>query len=219
MMNLRKLILENWSIKLLSLCLSLSLWFYVTSKGKTEITLTVPLELRNIPQNVAVVGDVTGSLEVRVQGQERALRDVASGKRVVGVLDLSQAKVGENIVRLSPDDILRPSGVAVAYLSPSEVKVKLESLVRRAIRIEPVLRGTPAAGFRVKKISTSPSRITVEGPASMMSRLNDLQTLPIDIQGARADVTVEPKIDYKGMQVKIMEKNISVRVSLERKPS
>ena len=219
MMNLRKLILENWSIKLLSLCLSLSLWFYVTSKGKTEITLTVPLELRNIPQNVAVVGDVTGSLEVRVQGQERALRDVASGKRVVGVLDLSQAKVGENIVRLSPDDILRPSVVAVAYLSPSEVKVKLEPLVRRAIRIEPVLRGTPAAGFRVKKISTSPSRITVEGPASMMNRLNDLQTMPIDIQGARADVTVEPKIDYKGMQVKIIEKNISVRISLERKSS
>lgn len=219
MMNLRKLILENWSIKLLSLCLSLSLWFYVTSKGKTEITLTVPLELRNIPQNVAVVGDVTGSLEVRVQGQERALRDVASGKRVVGVLDLSLAKVGENIVRLSPDNILRPSGVAVAYLSPSEVKVKLEPLVRRAIRIEPVLRGTPAAGFRVKKISTSPSLITVEGPASMMNRLKDLQTLPIDIQGARADVTVEPKIDYKGMQVKIIEKNISVRVSLERKSS
>ena len=217
MMNLRKLILENWSIKLLSLCLSLSLWFYVTSKGKTEITLTVPLELRNIPQNVAVVGDVTGSLEVRVQGQERALRDVASGKKVVGVLDLSQAKVGENIVRLSPDDILRPSGVAVAYLSPSEVRVKLEPLVRRSIRIEPVLRGTPAAGFRVKKISTSPSRITVEGPASMMNSLNDLQTLPIDIQGARADVTVEPRIDYKGMQVKIIEKNISVRISLERK--
>jgi YbbR domain-containing protein len=219
MMNLRKLLFDNWSIKLLSLGLSLSLWFYVTSKGKTEITLTVPLELRNIPQNMAVVGDVAGSLEVRVQGQERALRDVSSGKKVVGVLDLSLAKVGENTVRLSPDDIRRPSGVAVAYLAPSEVKVKLEPLVRRTLRLSPVLRGTPAAGFRVEKISTSPSRITVEGPASMMNKLDSLQTLPIDIQGARADVTVEPKIDYKGMQVKIIEKNISVRISLERKPS
>ena len=217
MMNLRKLLFDNWSIKLLSLGLSLSLWFYVTSKGKTEITLTVPLELRNIPQNMAVVGDVAGSLEVRVQGQERALRDVASGKKVVGVLDLSLAKVGENTVRLSPDDIKRPSGVAVGYLSPSEVRVKLEPLVRRTLRLTPVLHGAPAAGFRVEKISTSPSRITVEGPASMMNKLDSLQTLPIDIQGARADVTVEPKIDYKGMQVKIIEKNISVRISLERK--
>jgi YbbR domain-containing protein len=217
MMNLRKLLFDNWSIKLLSLGLSLSLWFYVTSKGKTEITLTVPLELRNIPQNMAVVGDVAGSLEVRVQGQERALRDVSSGKKVVGVLDLSLAKVGENTVRLSPDDIVRPTGVAVGYLSPSEVRVKLEPLIRRTLRLRPVLRGTPAAGFRVEKISTSPSRITVEGPASIMNKLDNLQTLPIDIQGARADVTVEPKIDYQGMQVKIIEKKISVRISLERK--
>jgi YbbR domain-containing protein len=216
-MNLRKLLFDNWGIKLLSLGLSLSLWFYVTSKGKTEITLTVPLELRNIPQNMAVVGDVAGSLEVRVQGQERALRDVSSGKKVVGVLDLSLAKVGENTVRLSPDDIVRPTGVAVGYLSPSEVRVKLEPLIRRTLRLRPVLRGTPAAGFRVEKISTSPSRITVEGPASIMNKLDNLQTLPIDIQGARADVTVEPKIDYQGMQVKIIEKKISVRISLERK--
>jgi hypothetical protein len=50
-----------------------------------------------------------------------------------------------------------------------------------------------------------------------MNKLDNLQTLPIDIQGARADVTVEPKIDYQGMQVKIIEKKISVRISLERK--
>ena len=218
-MNIRMILFDNWGIKLLSLGLSLTLWFFVTSKGKTEITLSVPLELRDIPQNMAVVGDVTGSLEVRVQGQERALRDVSSGKKVVGVLDLSRARVGENTIRLSPDDIQRPSGVAVTYLSPSEVRVKLEPLVRRTIRLNPVLRGTPAAGFRVEKISTSPARITVEGPASMMDKLDNLQTLPIDIQGARADVTVEPKIDYKGMQVKIMEKNISVHISMERKSS
>jgi YbbR domain-containing protein len=218
-MNIRGLILDNWGIKLLSLCLSLSLWFYVTSKGKTEMTLTVPLELRNIPQNMAVVGDVTGTLEVRVQGQERALRDVSSGKKVVGVMDLSMAKVGDNTMRLSPDDIVRPSGVAIAYLSPSEVKVKLEPIVRKTFRLKPVLRGTPAAGFRVVKISTSPARITVEGPAGMMDKLESFQTLPIDIQDARGDVTVEPKIDYQGMQVKIIEKKISVSISLERKSS
>ncbi len=117
------------------------------------MTLTVPLELRNIPQNMAVVGDVTGTLEVRVQGQERALRDISSGKKVVGVMDLSMAKVGENTVRLSPDDIVRPSGVAVTYMSPSEVKVKLEPLVRKTFRLKPVLHGTPAAGYRVAKIT------------------------------------------------------------------
>src|SRR5574342_1053408 len=115
-MDYRKLLLDNWGIKLVSLGLSLSLWFYVTSKGKTEMTLSVPLELRNIPQQLAIVGNVTGSLEVRVQGQERVLRDITIGKKVYGVLDLSMASAGENIVPISPDDIRRPSGVTVMHL-------------------------------------------------------------------------------------------------------
>ncbi len=215
-MNIKKLLLEHWSIKLLSLGLSLTLWFYVTSKGKTEMTLSVPLELRNIPQTLAIVGDVAGTLDVRVQGQERVLRDITAGKKVFGALDLSMSKAGENIVPISPDDIRRPSGVTVMHLSLSEVKVKLEPLLRRTVRLKPVLHGSPASGVRVVKVTVSPAKITVEGPSSIINTLDFLQTMPIDIQGAGDSITVDPKIDYQGKSVKILEKNIAVRIALER---
>jgi YbbR domain-containing protein len=215
-MDVRKLLFENWGIKLLSLILSVSLWFYVTSKGKTEMTLTVPLELRNIPQNTAVVGNVAGSLEVRVQGQERALRDITIGKKVYGSLDLSLARIGENTVPISPDDIRRPSGVTVMHISRSEVKVRLEPLVRKTFRLKPVLYGLPATGYQVRKISVTPTRIIAEGPESVIKTLERLQTMPIDIQGAAAGLTVEPKIDYQGKAIKIIDTNISVRITIER---
>jgi len=215
-MDIRKLLFDNWGIKLLSLGISLTLWFFVTSKGKTEVTLTIPIELRNTPLNMAVVGDVTGSMDIRVQGQERVLRDITVGKKIVCIADLSMTKVGENVVPISPDDIRRPAGVSIAYMSISEIKVRLESLLQRTFRLKPILYGSPAAGFRVAKISVSPSRITVEGPTSMMQMLDGLQTMPIDIQGSREDITVEPKIDYQGKQVKIIEKNILIHINLER---
>jgi YbbR domain-containing protein len=215
-MDLRKAVFDNWGIKLLSLCLSLTLWFYVTSKGKTEITLTVPLELRNVPREMTVVGDVAGSVEVRVQGQERELRDITSGKKVAGVADLSMAKAGENTVRLSPDDIVRPSGVSVTHLSPTEIKIKLEPLVRKTCRLKPVLHGSPGEGRRVARVSVSPQRITVEGPAGVMKGLENLRSLPIDIHGAKESMTVEPRIDYQGKQVKVLDKGITVRIDLER---
>ena len=215
-MDFRKIILDNWGIKLLSLALSLTLWFFVTSKGKTEMTLTIPIELRNPPQNMAVVGDVASSLEVRVQGQERALRDITIGKKVVCTADLSMAKVGENTVQISPDDISRPAGVAVTYMSLSEIKVKLEPLMLKTVHLKPVLHGSPANGFHVEKISVSPSRITLEAPTGVLQTLDSLRTMPIDIQGANENLTVEPKIDYQGEQVKILEKNITVHITLER---
>ncbi len=215
-MNYRKVFFDNWGIKLVSLGLSLTLWFYVTSKGKTELTLTVPLELRNVPQNMAVVGDVVGYLEVRVQGQERQLRDITSGKKVYAVLDLSLAKRGENVVLVSPDDIKRPSGLTVTRISPFEVRVILEPLVRKTFRLVPVLHGAPAAGYRVAGVSVTPAKITVEGPDSIMRQLSDMQTMPIDIGGAKESVSVVPRIDYGGKPLKIQENDISVRVAIER---
>jgi YbbR domain-containing protein len=215
-MDFRKILFDNWSIKLISLGFSIALWFYVTSTGKTEMTLTVPLELRNIPQGMTVVGDVTSTLEVRVQGQERVLRDSAFGKKVTGMLDLSMAREGENTVRISPDDIKRPDGVMVSHLSLSEVNVKLEPLVRKTFRLRPVLHGAPAAGYRLTGITVTPAKITVEGPSSVMKTLGKLETMPIDIQGSKESLTLEPKIDYQGQPVKLLEKNIVVRVNIER---
>lgn len=215
-MNMRSLLFENWGIKLVSLCLALTLWFYVTSKGKTEMTLTVPLELRNIPGNLAVVGDVASALEVRVQGQERVLRDITTGKKVFGVLDLSLTTVGENSVRLSPDDIKCPSGVFVTYMSLSEVTVRLEPLIQRTFRLKPVIHGSPAKGYRLKMITVTPPKITVEGAESIIQKLDSLQTVPIDIQGATASLSIDPKIDYRGQPVKLLEKNVWIRITIER---
>jgi len=215
-MSLKTILFDNWGIKLVSLAISLTLWLFVTSKGKTEMMLTVPLELRNVPQGMAVVGDVTGYVDVRVQGQERLLRDGTAGKKVVCVLDLSMTRVGENTVRISPDDIKRPTGVIVTHMSLSEIKVTLEPLIRKSFRLKPVLYGTPAAGYRISGMTVTPSRITAEGPASVMTALDMLRTMPIDIQGADTTMTVEPKIDYQGQPVKLLASTIGVRITIER---
>ena len=215
-MGIQKLLFDNWGIKLLSMALAVSLWFYVTSKGKTEMTLTVPLELRNIPQDMAVVGNVAATLDIRVQGQERELRDITTGKKVYGILDLSLGKIGENVVPISPDDIRRPSEVTVMHISQSEVKVKLEPLIRKTFQFKPILHGLPAPGYRVRKITVTPPRIRAEGPESVIKTLESLQTMPIDVQGATASLTIEPKIDYQGKSIKIIDTNISVRITIER---
>ncbi len=215
-MDIRRILMENWSIKLTSLLCAVALWLFVMSTGKTEMTLTIPLELRNIPQGMAVVGSVTSSVEVRVQGQERVLGDPAFARKVVGILDLSMTREGENIVRFSPDDIKRPDGVVVSHMSLSEVRVKLEPIVRRTFRLRPILHGQPAAGYRLAGVSVAPARISVEGPASVMKGLEKLGTMPIDIQGARESQTVDPKIDYQGKPVKLLDKNIAVRITIER---
>lgn len=215
--DLRSLIFESWGIKLVSLVLSLSLWFYVTSKGKAEITITAPLELRNIPPGMAVVGDVPRNIEVRLHGQERAMRDITAERRVMGIIDISGAVAGENIIRISPDDIKRPSGVSVSRISPYEIRVRLEPIFRKRVRLEIHTRGNPAAGFLIAESSAEPAFVTVEGPKSLLKSLSALRTAPIDINGATKDLIIEqPKIDYRGRPLRIIEKDVKVRISIQK---
>lgn len=216
MTDIRRMIAENWPLKLASLVLAVTLWFYVTSKGKTEISLTVPLALRNAPQGMAVVGDVPGTVEVRLQGQERALRDTATAKQVAGSVDLEQAKEGVNRIHLSPDDIQRPAGVTVTYLAPSEIDVKLERVVQRSLRLQPRIQGQPAPGYRFRGAAVKPVLLTLEGPSSVIGTFTVLRTLPIDIDDARDDFTVTPRIDYQGKPVRILEPDITVTINIEK---
>jgi len=215
-MDIRRLFLENWPIKLASLILAVTLWFYVTSKGKTEMSLTVPLELRNIPQDMVVVGDVPGSIELRLQGQERALRDIAAGKKVVGSVDLGHCKEGENLIHLSPDDIRKPSGVLVTHLDPFEIAVKLDRLDQKSLRLRPVITGRPAPGYRVRSVSASPLRATLEGPASIIGSFSVLQTQPVDVSGMRESSNLKARIDFQGKPVKVLEEDISVTITLQK---
>ena len=41
--------------------------------------------------------------------------------------------------------------------------------------------------------------------------------MPIDIQGAKTGMTVDPKIDYQGKALKIIDDHIEVRIAIERK--
>jgi hypothetical protein len=49
-----------------------------------------------------------------------------------------------------------------------------------------------------------------------MKMIRKLETLPIDIQRAQQSLTVEPRIDYQGKPVKLLEKDIAVHVIIER---
>ena len=215
-MDYRRIVTENGGLKLVSLVLAVSLWFFVTSKGKVEVSMTVPIELQNIPAGMAVVGDVLRYLEVRLQAQERLLRDITSGKKVVCVLNLGTTRSGENALRISPDDIRRPTGVSVTHLSPYEIRVRLEPLVKRTVRLVPVLHGTAAPGYRVAEAAADPPRVTAEGPSSVMRQLSVLRTMPLDVQGATGTLTLEPRIDTEGKPIKLLEKGVTVTVTVRK---
>jgi YbbR domain-containing protein len=121
--RLKALWLDNVLIKIVSLVFAVILWFYVNSKGVVEMDIAVPLELRNLPSNLTIIGDIMDDVNVRVKSRERILRGMAES-RIHAVLDLAGAHAGENIYWLDAAVIERPADVQIERISPRWIRIR-----------------------------------------------------------------------------------------------
>ena len=212
----------NLGLKFFSLCLAFALWVVVAGEQKDERTLNVPLKLARFPKNMALINDPGNFVTVRLRGPKSLVAGLSRDEVDLN-LDLSQLREGENLVALRPEEIEVPRGVEVLQASPRWVRLVLESVVEREVRVAARVEGTPAAGHYFKRAYARPDRVRVIGARSEVSRVARVYTSAISIEGRSRDFAVKTSLEPVGKSVKV-EGADSVQVSVEigsnsRRPS
>lgn len=215
-MKIKGFILENLGIKIASLIFAIILWFFVMSRGRTEVSFESPLEFRNVPQNLELVGEITKSVDVWVQGQESALRGL-KGNEVKTSINLSGAKEGESTYYIGIEDVKVPFHLKVVRISPSSIKVCLDRIIVKTVEVRPTIVGKPAPGFRLKKVEIHPPSLRVEGAKMDVESLRLLRTEPIDITGTYESFVYDGKIDVSGKNIRIKDKvDLEMKIFIAR---
>ena len=122
--------------------LAIIIWFLVVGEQKSEVRLTVPIELRNLPTHLEITESIS-QVEVTLRGFSSFVKRFTPSDIDV-YIDLSNVVQGANSFVLSPDEIDVPVGATVIQVSPSNIEISLDATVRKTVTVEPVVRGTPA---------------------------------------------------------------------------
>src|SRR5512138_629976 len=93
---------RHLGLKVLAIALAVLLWLTVAGEHVVERSVRVPLEFRNIPQQLEIVGDPPSSVDVRLRGSSALLSRLEPGE-IVAVLDLSAARPGSRLFHLRND--------------------------------------------------------------------------------------------------------------------
>src|SRR3954471_14394711 len=131
---------RNLGLKLLALALSILLWVTVAGEHVVERSLRVPLEFRNIPEALEIVGNTLDTVDVRLRGSSIVLSRLQPGE-IVAVLDLSNGRTGSRLFHIRPEEVRAPFGVEVAQVVPSTLSLELEKSARRTVPIVPATDG------------------------------------------------------------------------------
>ena len=178
---------RHLGLKLMAIALAMMLWLIVAGDHLVERSLRVPLEYRNIPSELELIGDPPTEVEVRLRGSS-ALLGRLEPRDIVAVLDLAAARPGSRMFHLRSDEVRAPYGVEVAQVIPGTLAVDLEKSGRRTVPVVPALDGEPAPGFVIGRVTSEPPTVEVAGPESRLKQLTGATTEPVLITGSRARV-------------------------------
>src|SRR5881392_3923827 len=108
---------RHLGLKILALALASLLWLTVAGEHVVERSLRVPLEFRNIPETLEIVGNAPDTVDVRLRGASALLSRMQAGE-IVAVLDLGGARAGSRLFHIRAEDVRAPFGVEVAQVIP-----------------------------------------------------------------------------------------------------
>lgn len=178
---------RHLGLKVVAIALATLLWLSVAGEHTVERIMRVPLEFRNIPAELEVVGDPPATVDVRLRGSSGLLSRL-EGTDVVAVIDVATARPGSRLFHIRTDEVRAPYGVEVAQVVPGTLAIELEKSASRVVPIVPPLDGDPAPGFVIGRITSDPATVEIRGPESRVRRLAEAITEPVVVAGMRERV-------------------------------
>ena len=178
-----RLRVDEIALRLTSVGLGLALWFGVAARRNAEAPIEAPVEFRNVPPQLELVGEIPRRVEVWLRGSPGLVQRLKPGDVYVEV-DLAGAVPGARTVELATTQVRVPYAVTVTSVRPGTFSFLLEPSLQRRLPVKARLEGRPASGFRVVGVRCEPDEVLVAGPKSRLADLDGIATEPVGVEQA-----------------------------------
>ena len=174
----------------------------------------VRVDLGTVPPGLDVRDPVVSEDPVTVSGPDSFARFVVAAVARVRI-DPSGLDVNETVGLQAVD----ASGKVVdgVDVQPSAVRVTIQigsQLATRTLPVNPVVKGTPDAAVEITSVEVQPALVTVEGEADALAGLVSIDTRPVTISGAKADIETEVGLDLPEGVVALGVEQVRVTIAI-----
>ena len=209
---------ENLAPKIVSFVLVAVLWGLITGQQRAELWLTIPLEYRNMPQNLEIAGDPTNRVEVGIRGPRGMIAGITP-EQVRAHVDLSRCPMGSNNFHLTAENVRTPLGTEIIKINPGAVRVRLDEVKSRSVPVRTNFVGTLPAPLRLKSVFIEPSALMLQGPESTLARVQEITTERIDLSRIRGSGRISVGVEIYSPYLRLapnQPSKVNVEITLEK---
>jgi diadenylate cyclase len=119
------LMVRRWPLKIGALGLVSLFWLLLAGQQNFEVTLKVPVEIKNVPEKMEILEPLNPEVQITVRGLRKDAGTL-NKRNVLVEMDLSMAGLGNRVFRITRDQIVLPDDrVNVVRIAPSQMEFKL----------------------------------------------------------------------------------------------
>src|SRR5271166_1544687 len=182
---LRRWVLHNFWLKVLSLLIATGLWLAISpDQEPAEVAIRVPIEFQHVPAHLEISSATIPDAQIRVRGPEHLIRQLRSTD-IHAELELGDAKPGERTFDLTSQQIRHQRGLTVVQVVPGQVHLSFDTRLTREVEIHPRVTGNFPAGEQIGKVLVDPEKIKITGPQHHVELVDAATTDPVDASGTR----------------------------------
>jgi YbbR domain-containing protein len=202
---MRRWVLHNFWLKVLSLLIATGLWLVISpDQEPAEVAIRVPIEFRHVPQGLEISSATIPEAQIRVRGPERLIRNLRSTD-VHAELELVDAQAGDRTFDLTAQQIRHQRELNVVQVVPGQVHLSFDTRLTSIVEIHPRVTGVFVAGEQIARVLVDPERITITGPRHHVEMLDAATTDPIDASGTRTQATFVTNVYVADALVQVVQ--------------
>ena len=211
---------ENYKPLLIAFGLALLLWLVVATDKEYKTRIEVPFRIVRLAENKVLIKPVPDKVVMEVSGKGRALMGLNFYNTKI---DLELPEVNKSTVidlnnYLSRFDVATELGVSVVdIIEPKQLDLRVDrfTVAEKPLRVQANIQ--PAPGYTLNTVVLEQDSVSVSGPASLIDRLNYLETEKVEEKNVKypfrkSVAIVQPRPGI----IKIDPENVSVSFNIEQ---
>ena len=214
------LVVDNWSLKLISLAVAIVLFTLLHGGSDSQRTIDVDV-IAQMPHDPArvLLTMLPPHVNVTVQGPRGLLDELPSTVDPM-TLDLTREP---QAIRFEDVPMKLPTGVKRLHVSPAFLALRWDARTSKKVRVEAFFNAPPE-GLAVKSLSVEPAAVTLTGPKSHLDLIQRVRTTALDLSRARPgthkvalplDVLSAPELS--GVELEAQTVDVKYELAFEEK--
>jgi YbbR domain-containing protein len=217
---LRRVFIEDWTLKLLALAIAVALWLGVTGQNKPVTLRVTGVQLNFLrPSGLELSNDPPSTIDVTLTGSKEKL-DRLGPRDLVANVDLGDQKPGERVLKLTLDRVKMDleEDIKIQGFQPAAIPIRLQPIVEVPIDVDVKFEGSLPEGYEIGGVSINPARVRLRGPADRIAALRKAITETVWLDGRKEPfVLSNVQISIPDPKIEVLDSSVDIRVDINEK--